>query len=414
MKIAYLIPEFPGQTHIFFWREIQVLRNLGVEVDIVSTRKPPTEIVCHEWSEKAILQTQYLVPMHTRALLGASWIMLKAGPARWLRCVKVIWQSKQASIRMRLQMLMLIPVAGRLIQLARKKGWKHCHAHSCAMSALLLLYVRLLADLPYSLTLHGPLSIYGPAQKDKWSHADFGITVTEQLRNEVISALPELCGGNVCVAPMGVDFKVFKRASKYAPPAHPGPFRIVSCGRLHFGKGHQDLIRAIAELRESNMDVYLTIMGEGGERRALEGLIHKLGLDGKVVLTGAVPENTVRDELERAHLFALGSHDEAIGVATMEAMAMRLPVVVTDVGGVRELVRDGVDGLLVKPGAPGQMAEAIQCLLRDAKRCCRLGESGSKRVAERFGCERSAKLMFERFKRRAKASFEYEATPKTT
>ena len=394
MRIAYLIPQFPGQTHIFFWREIQALRKMGLIVDVVSTRKPPQNIVCHTWSEKAMSQTQYLTPVNPLAFFEGIWMVLKAGPFRLYQCIKVVRQSPKISIKMRLKMLMLIPVAGSLIQLARKNRWKHYHAHSCAHSALLLLYARLLSDLSYSLTLHGPLSMYGPAQRDKWLHADFGITVTEKLRNEVLESLPDVREESIFVVPMGVNLDVFIRRTEYVPPMPPGPFKIITCGRLHFGKGHQDLIRAIAELNEYNMDVYLKIMGDGSEHSALERLINDLDLSERVVLMGAVAEETVRDELEQAHVFALASHDEAIGVAIMEAMAMSLPVVVTDVGGVSELVRDGREGLLVKPHSPGDMAKAIGDLLMDSKRCCRLGKSGAKRVRQRFSSERSAELIY--------------------
>ena len=397
MKIAYLIPQFPGQTHIFFWREIQSLRRLGLIVDVVSTRKPPQNIVCHSWSENAISQTQYLSPANPLAFLEGFWMVLKAGPFRVYQCIKVMAHARPASVRMRLEILMLIPVAGRLIQLARKKGWTHYHAHSCAHSALLLLYVRLLSGLSYSLTLHGPLPMYGPAQRDKWLYADFCITVTQKLRREVLEALPEVPKKNILVAPMGVDLDVFKRRTEYVPPMEPGPFKIITCGRLHFGKGHQDLIRAIAELNENKMDVYLKIMGEGSEHGALERLINKLGLNERVELMGAVAEETVRDELEQAHVFALASHDEAIGVAIMEAMAMALPVMVTDVGGVRELVRDGIDGLLVKPRSPSEMARSMRELLMDPERCRQMGIYGAKRIAQRFSSDRSAKLIFEQF-----------------
>ena len=62
MKIGYFIPEFPGQTHAFFWREYQALRDRGIEPILISTRKPPRNIVSHKWAAEAMEQTRYLFP----------------------------------------------------------------------------------------------------------------------------------------------------------------------------------------------------------------------------------------------------------------------------------------------------------------------------------------------------------------
>ena len=60
MQIAYLVPEFPGQTHIFFWRELEALSKIGVDARVVSTRRPPRPIISHTWANKAEANTFYL------------------------------------------------------------------------------------------------------------------------------------------------------------------------------------------------------------------------------------------------------------------------------------------------------------------------------------------------------------------
>jgi glycosyltransferase involved in cell wall biosynthesis len=131
----------------------------------------------------------------------------------------------------------------------------------------------------------------------------------------------------------------------------------------------------------------------------LESLIGELGLYGCVTLHGAVGEEVVRARLESSSMFVLGSHDEAIGVATMEAMAMSLPVVVTRVGGVPELVRDEIDGLLVEPSNPAALAVAVQRIVNDPVLATRMGDSGCARVRERFGSQVSARAIADRLAR---------------
>jgi glycosyltransferase involved in cell wall biosynthesis len=103
-----------------------------------------------------------------------------------------------------------------------------------------------------------------------------------------------------------------------------------------------------------------------------------------VELLGSVSEAVVKEELQAAHVFALASHEEALGVATMEAMAMSIPVVVTRVGGVPELVTDGVEGLLVPPHDPGALATALERVLRDGRLAQRMGQAGRGKVERAF------------------------------
>ncbi|RYZ44479.1 MAG: glycosyltransferase, partial [Myxococcaceae bacterium] len=84
---------------------------------------------------------------------------------------------------------------------------------------------------------------------------------------------------------------------------------------------------------------------------------------------------------------------EPLGVAIMEALAMRVPVVVTGAGGVKELVDDGVDGVLVQPQAPAELAQKLETLSRDPAEALRLGEAGRRKVEQQFSSERSADML---------------------
>ena len=127
-------------------------------------------------------------------------------------------------------------------------------------------------------------------------------------------------------------------------------------------------------------------------------LIHGLGKrnNDSVHLLGAVSEDTVRESLEKAHVFALASRQEPLGVAIMEAMAMEVPVVVTGAGGVKELVDEGINGLLVEPQAPTQLVEAISKLLKDKELSIQLGKAGREKVIKYFHSRRSADVLLNR------------------
>ena len=285
-----------------------------------------------------------------------------------------------------------------LADLARSRGWMHVHCHSCADSAHIAMFAHLLSGLPYSLTLHGPLASYGPNQREKWCHADLGIVITEILRRDVERELAGFLPRRLEVAPMGVDIERFRRLHPIDLWRGHGPFRVFSCGRLNPCKGHRDLIKAIALMREQGTDARLVIAGEddaggSGYRATLEAEIKQIGLHAFVTLLGAVGENRIVSELHEAHVFALASRAEPLGVAIMEAMAMEVPVVVTRGGGVEELVRDGVDGIFVVPEQPVLLADALGKLARNPDLAYQLGRHGRNTIEVRFQASRSADVL---------------------
>jgi glycosyltransferase involved in cell wall biosynthesis len=397
MKIGILIPEFPGQTHAFFWREIQELRRRGIEVDVVSTRAPPPGIVSHEWARQAIAETTYLVPPGWGGAMSIGAGLLHAFPGGWSRCARSIRDARVPPGQRKRQMALAVVGAG-LAELARARGWDHLHAHSCADAANVALYASRLSGLPYSLTLHGPLGDYGANQEEKWRRATFALVITEKLIQEVRSALDGSLPPRMALAPMGVDLDRFQRGEAYVPWEGRGPLRLFSCGRLNPCKGHDDLVDVVGRIADRGIDVRLTIAGEdesggSGYRKDLEALVQGRRLGDRVHLLGAVSEKRVIAEIEGAHLFCLASKAEPLGVAIMEAMALGVPVVVTGAGGVPELVDDGTDGVLVPAGEPMAMADAVVALAHDPERARRLGDAGRRKVVESFGSGRSAEVL---------------------
>lgn len=383
-RLGYMVPQFPGQTHAFFWREVKELEARGVPVRLLSTRPPPPGLVAHAWSEEAAARTLYLgrpaVADALLALPALPWGELRAPEKGFLRDLAIA-----------------LPAARRLGAVARAEGLDHVHVHSCGRSALIAALSRRMGGPSYSLTLHGPLSDYGPGQNLKWRGAEAATVITERLLAEVRTVLRDDLPPRLVVQPMGVDTGRFRRDGPYLPRA-TGPFRVVSCGRLNVVKGHQDLLLAVRLLREGGLDASLTIIGEDdaggtGFRATLEAKVAELGLNAHATLLGAVDEGRVREELLKAHAFALASWSEPLGVALMEAMACGVPTVGTAAGGVRELIRDGADGLLVPPRDPARLAAALRRIAEDAGLARALSAGGRARVETAFHAGRGAEAL---------------------
>lgn len=162
---------------------------------------------------------------------------------------------------------------------------------------------------------------------------------------------------------------------------------IVSVGRMDGNKNHEMQVRAFAALPSELSDYTLTIYGDGELRSYIEELAQELGVADRVNLPGVVPD--VAERIERVSLFLLTSYSEGVSNALIEALALGLPVIATDVpsGGTQELMTDGVNGLIIPAGDQEALERAMTRLLTDQACADRLGREAAK-IQEKLAPER--------------------------
>jgi glycosyltransferase involved in cell wall biosynthesis len=184
----------------------------------------------------------------------------------------------------------------------------------------------------------------------------------------------------------GIDPAAFAKAltktelhNRYGFPE--GAKIIGTVARLHPVKGHPVLLHAAARLAPEHPDVFYLLIGDGQERRALEKMAGDLGIARQVVFAGFVEE--VESLYAALDIFCLPSLMEGMGLSLVESMFCETPVVASRVGGIPELVTDGVDGLLVPPENSTALADALQRLLNDPEYGRQLATRG-KITAGRF------------------------------
>jgi glycosyltransferase involved in cell wall biosynthesis len=188
----------------------------------------------------------------------------------------------------------------------------------------------------------------------------------------------------------GIDLARFRPTVFSAVPP-----TIISIGRLIEKKGFADLIEACRMLRTRKIDFRCEIVGEGPLQAALQEQINNADLSNVVFLAGPLAQSEVIDRLARATVFALpcvaekGGGRDNLPTVIMEAMAAGLPVVSTSIGGVPEMVVDGVTGLLASEHEPAALAGMFVRLLADRILARSLGQAGRRRAAELFSIERS-------------------------
>lgn len=188
--------------------------------------------------------------------------------------------------------------------------------------------------------------------------------------------------GDIRVVHNGIEFSGLR-----APPAAREKATIVAVGRLSPEKGFDCLVDAMVRVRAAVPDASLHLAGDGPARASLQERVRGRGLGDAVVFHGFLLEP--RTLVSRAAVFALPSREEGLPLSLLEAMALGTAIVASDVGGVSEVVSDGVNGLLVAPGDDAALAESLIALLRDPVLRRQLGQAAVE-TARRFSVAHTA------------------------
>ncbi|CAM3212127.1 exopolysaccharide biosynthesis GT4 family glycosyltransferase EpsE [Paracoccus nototheniae] len=387
MTLGYLVPEFPGQTHAFFWREIAAIEAAGRPVRLYSTRRPAPGSCPHAFADAATRRTTYLFPPR----LGPTALRLLAPPGRAGRALAYLAGLDQTGAMGRAKLMALLPSAAMLVADARRHGVTHLHIHSCANAAHLGALAWILGDLPYSLTLHGDLPVYGTDHAAKMKHARFVAAVTRPLAQQIADVSPAT---DAPVIWMGVD------CARFAPRPHPAnpSLTVATVARLNPVKGHRFFLQAMAQLRDQGLQVDYHIAGDGSEGPAIQAEIARLGLKGQVHMLGALDEDGVLALLHRVDALALTSigQGEAAPVTVMEAMSCGLPVICSRIGGTPDMITDGTDGFLVDQQDVGAIANRLTRLARDPDLAARMGQAARASAESLFDSHANARKLLAR------------------
>ena len=162
-------------------------------------------------------------------------------------------------------------------------------------------------------------------------------------------------------------------------------------------KGHRTLLEAVRQLHDRGVYLRVTLIGSGPELTRLQNFVAAYGLDHAVTFTSALSHAQTLALLRKADIFALASFAEGIPVALMEAMSLGLPCVSTSVAGIPELIRAGVDGLLVPPANPQALADALESLVLDSHLRKTLGASARQRVISQYNLPLNQELLAHTF-----------------
>lgn len=401
-RIAVVVKGYPRLSETFIAQEILGLERRGISVLIVALRKPYDPFI-HELHRQISAEVLYL-PEY-----------VKDDPARVARARR--WAEKQPTFEAARALfeadLVRQPTADRRRRWAQGCVFAHelpddirwIYTHYLHTPCSAARYAAHLAGLPWSFSAHAK-DIWTSPEWDlrtKIDDAAWGVTCTA-VNESHLNGLSRT-GDKVELLYHGLDFSGFP-----APAATAGqrdgsgePVRLVSVGRAVEKKGYDDLLNALARLPAS-LNWHFTHVGGGELDDVLKAQADGLGLSERITWRGAQPREEVIAACQNADLFVLPSKlarsgdRDGLPNVLMEAQSMGLCCLSTKVSAIPELIIDGETGVLVAPGAPEALADALADLITAPERRRQLGLAASERVRTQFSADPGLDRLAEKFR----------------
>lgn len=381
-KIAYLLHRFPRITDTFIRREIRSLQKSGTQISVISVWTPNKSDTTADILEDWRAQTDFLLPMSWVPIVRIVSTSFVRTPLRFFRTFHLALSMARPGLRGLAYQLFYFVEAVLAADLIRRRKIGHIHNHIGDQSGTVAMLASHLADVCYSITIHGWPVFFDPEGariKEKVVNASFIRAISYFCRSQLM--MFSNCGdaSHFPVIHCGLDIEKYP----YRPPAEQVR-KIFCAARLSREKGLEFLVYALKFLRDQGHALQLRLAGDGPTRNELEDLTDKLGLSDQVRFLGFLGEDDIIRELEASDLFVLPSFIEGLPVSVMEAMAIGVPVIATNIAGTSELVEDGKTGLLIRPADSQGLANAVMRMIADHGLRLRMAGLARRKVIDEF------------------------------
>ena len=382
MRLAYFTNTYPRATDTFIRREVIGLRQRGFDVETYSVRKTGSD---HDVDQEVIQEkknTHYLLPCSPLKILATHIKSLISQPLDYLRTVVLALKTARPGIKGHFLQAMYFAEAILLANLLKEHRIEHIHNHLGDNSGTVTLLAARFLEIPFSISIHGPHIFFDAlhwALDTKTRYAKF------------ISCIGHFCTSQMMLYTNQQDWHKFKiircginpEQFNFSEP-HDKAKKLVYVGRLSGEKGVPILLESLKQLQKRNYDFHLTLLGDGEDRKKLEQEVKQASLDQQITFGGFVDQETIATTLKDSDIFVLPSFAEGIPVALMEAMAIGTPVIATYVGGISELVIDGITGKVVYPSDPSSLADAIAFYMDNPEACKTIAKAAREKVVSEF------------------------------
>ena len=302
----------------------------------------------------------------------------------------------------------ILTLAYRTWMLDKQKDYDVVHSHLAFPTGQSGTIVKKLRKKRHLITVQGgdladyksetPAKYFGIILKPliSWSlkNADLvhAVSIYTKIRAE------ELGARETIMIPNGVDVTEFKPMDKGIIRAKYGysekDFIIVSVSRLTPKNGIDYLIKAIDRVIDDIPNIRLVVIGDGIQRKKLIQLINNLRLTNKIDLLGNIPHSEIPEYLNIADVFVRPSLEEGFGISFIEAMACKVPVIGSNIGGIPDIIKDAENGYMVVPRNINELVQKLIRLSKDKELRHNLAENGYQTVQEKFNWNVVLKNMY--------------------
>jgi glycosyltransferase involved in cell wall biosynthesis len=397
--LAVVFSRFPVWNQTFALGDLTELERAGFRVEIFALRgargstQQPEAQVFQDRVHYALLSSWSSVRKNLQA-----WCR----PLTWRLLVQLIVGTLARPSEL-LKTFVLLPQAIYFAHLMKQNRIHHIHAQWASYPATAAWVVSELTGIPFSFSAHAyDIYMVRSLLREKMQRAQFVVTCAETNRQALASLGGEGEGSKIHLHRHGVDLERF-RPMLPSRRKTPSVWQILACGFLARYKGFEHLVSACGRLRAQGYKFVCSIVGEGPERQRLTRQIRHAGLTSQVRLLGSMAQPQLVEQYHKADVFVHPSvvtkdgNRDVIPNVLVEAMASGIPVISTRLSGIQELIQEGKNGLLVSPGDPEALAEAIASLMQDTRQREGLVEAAKQSVAEAYDRRRNAEGLIRTF-----------------
>jgi colanic acid/amylovoran biosynthesis glycosyltransferase len=391
MRIAFLVHDFPLLSETFILNQATGLIERGHEVDIYTDRIHATSKVHPDVNNYRLLEHTYPLPKIPEAtiprILGGVGLLIQyfhRNPALFLRSLNFFrygWRT--------LNFRLVYPA----IALLDKPTYDIVHCQFGTQGFCGMAFSKLIHPRPKLITTFRgyDISTYVREKGDRiyqqlFQEGDYFLANCEFFRQRAIQLGCDPSG--IVVHRSGLDSSKFPFTVRHCDPSRG--VRIATTGRLVEKKGIEYVIRAVANLLKLYPTLQYNIIGDGVLKSSLQALINELGVNQSVHLLGWKNEQEMAEILQETDLFVApsitaqdGNQDAPVNVLK-EAMAMGLPTLSTQHGGIPELIEDGVNGFLVPERDVDALVDRLDDLIRHPERWEAIGRAGRATVETQY------------------------------
>lgn len=393
MRILFIVGPFPALSETFILNQITGLIDRGHEVDIYSLKGKPKNIskVHSDVENYHLLDRTYYAPTRAenpflRGLQACELLLASAykNPLALLRSLSLVKYRKQ--LKPLEWFHLIVPFLGK-----QPYDIIHCQFGMYALKGMVLRDIGAIKgklvtsfrgfDISWYVQEYGE-QVYN----ELFKQGDFFLSNCEYFRRRVINLGCD--EKKIVVLGSGINCERFFFKPRF--PDSDGKIRIATTGRLVEKKGMAYSIRAVAKLAQTHSNIEYNIIGDGILKTDLQNLIEELNVGHIIKLLGWKHQQEIIEILDKSHIFVAtsvkakdGNQDAPVNTLK-EAMAMGLPVICTNHGGIPELVEDGISGFLVPERDVETLAEKIAYLCDRPEVWQQMGQAGRAYVEQHY------------------------------